>query len=123
MTIVGGPTNTTVLRGAALAGQSGRVDLSLRAGRIASITRSRGRNGGFVLPLMSDAHVHLDKTFVAHRLPRQAAPDLVEGVAADFILFEADGIDDAVSRPLCRRQVWRSGTLLTPIPGGGEAWP
>ena len=49
-------------------------------------------------------------------------PGLVEGAAADFILFEAGDMDDAVSRARCPRQVRRNGAVVRPGPVGDAAW-
>ena len=129
MTIVGGPVNSTVLRGVALAGQADRVDLSLRAGRIVSITRSMERDGGFALPLMSDAHVHLDKTFVAHRLPRQAVTllDAIEIAEVDKAKWDADDIRSRASRALRSAYLYGTGRMRSHVdwnePETPLAWP
>ena len=51
-----------------------------------------------------------------------AVPEFRKGAAADFVLFDAESIDDAVSRPLCRRQVWRDGAVVPPDPALGKPW-
>ena len=84
----------TMLCGVALAGRSGRHDLVLDVGRIASITESDARGGGFAVPAMTDVHVHLDKTFTAHRLGRQPG-NLLEAIelsAADAARWDADDV-------------------------------
>lgn len=126
---MGGPANPTVLRGVALAGRADRVDLALRAGRIASITRSSKRDGGLALPLMSDAHVHLDKTFVAHRLPRQAAT-LVEAIEIselDKAGWDANDIRSRASRALNSAYLYGTGRMRSHVDWNGPevpiAWP
>ena len=129
MTTVGGPANPTVLRGVALAGRADRVDLALRSGRIAAITRSSERDGGFALPLMSDAHVHLDKTFVAHRLPRQAVTllDAIEIAEVDKANWDADDIRSRASRALHSAYLYGTGRMRSHVdwnaPETPLAWP
>lgn len=55
------------LEGVSIAGAAGRVDIDIAQGRIAAITPSAFRAGGLVMPLMADAHVHLDKTYTIER--------------------------------------------------------
>ena len=89
-----GESRGTVLRGVALAGRPGRHDLALSAGRIASITASDALDGGFAIPALTDVHVHLDKTFTAHRLGRRAGNllDAIELSAADAAQWDADDV-------------------------------
>ena len=100
----------TVLRGVALAGRPGRHDLALSGGRIASITSSDTHGGGFVVPALTDAHVHLDKTFTAHRLGRRARnlPDAIALSAEDAAQWDADDIRRRATRALGR--AYRHGT-------------
>ena len=93
---------TTMLRGVELAGRPGHFDLLLRGNRIASVSPSTSRDGGFVLPVMSDAHVHLDKTFVAHRLPRRAGSllDAIELAANDKARWDAEDVRTRATRAL-----------------------
>ena len=129
MTIVDRSAAATVLRGVALAGRPGRFDLALRAGRITSITASADEGGGFALPLMSDAHVHLDKTFVAHRLPRQAATllEAIEIAAADKENWDEDDVRTRASRALQRAYGHGTGRMRTHVdwtePETPVAWP
>ncbi len=57
------------LNGVAIVGRSGTYDLSLRNGIVASLTPTDRRFIGFLVPALTDVHVHLDKTLVADRLP------------------------------------------------------
>ena len=126
---MGGLANPTVLRGVTLAGRAGRVDLTLCAGRIASITRSAERDGGLALPLMSDAHVHLDKTFVAHRLPRQAVTleDAIQISEVDKASWDADDIRSRASRALHSAYLYGTGRMRSHVdwnePETPIAWP
>ena len=95
----------TLLRGVALASRpGGRYDLALSGGRIVSITDSDALDGGLVLPVMTDAHVHLDKTFVVHRLGRRARSlsEAMEIMAADETLWSEDDVRHRASRALQR---------------------
>ena len=118
-----------MLRGVAIAGRPGRHDLVLSAGRIASITASEAIDGGFVLPGMTDAHVHLDKTFTASRLRRRARslPDAMELAAADEARWGEDDVRHRAS--LALRRAFDHGTVRMrshvdwtspPVP---PAWP
>lgn len=49
------------------------VEIAVQAGRVARITPVEGAAGQVALPLAVDPHVHLDKTFTAHRCPRAGA--------------------------------------------------
>ena len=126
---MGGHADPTVLRGVALAGRAGHVDVALRAGRIDSITRSSKRDEGLALPLMSDAHVHLDKTFVAHRLPRQALTlvDAIEISELDKAGWDADDIRGRASRALNSAYLYGTGRMRSHVDWNGPeapiAWP
>ena len=125
MTTVDGPAGPTVLRGVALPGRAGRVDLAMRAGRIASITSSVHRDGGLALPLLSDAHVHLDKTFVAHRLPRQAVTllDAIEIAEADKASWDANDVRSRASRALRSAYLHGTGRMRTHVDWNAPAPP
>ena len=125
MTTVGGPASPTLLQGVALPGRADRVDLTVRAGRIASITPSVHRDGGLALPLMSDAHVHLDKTFVAHRLPRQAMTlaDAIEIAEADKGSWDASDVRSRASRALRSAYLYGTGRMRTHVDWNEPATP
>ena len=118
-----------MFRGVALAGRPGHYDLSLRDGRITSVSGSASRNGGFVLPLLSDAHVHLDKTFVSHRLPRQAGTllDAIELAADDRARWDAEDIRARATRALRCAYGYGTGRMRTHVdwtePEMPIAWP
>lgn len=64
-----GDTRTTPsLTGVRIAGQPGYHDLVLAGGRIADIAPSGRRDGGLVTSLLTDVHVHLDKTHTISRI-------------------------------------------------------
>ena len=129
MNIVNGLVEATMLPGVALAGRAGHFDLTLRNGRITSVSESTSRNGGLVLPLMSDAHVHLDKTFVAHRLPRQAGTllDAIELAADDKARWDAEDIRTRATRALCCAYGYGTGRMRSHVdwnePEPPVAWP
>ncbi len=108
---------STTLQGVAIAGREGRFDLVLRADRIASVSSSAFRQGGLVLPLFSDAHVHLDKTFVAHRLPRHAATllDAIEITAADRARWDGDDIRCRATQALRRAYAYGTGRMRSHV--------
>lgn len=97
------------LTGVAIPGRPGRFDLRVADGRVAMLP-SQADGGGLVLPLLTDAHVHLDKTFTAHRLGDRPA-----SLHAAIALCEADrgqwtpaDIRFRATRALER--AWRHGT-------------
>jgi cytosine deaminase len=77
-----------VLQGIRLAGREGAWDLSVAGGRIAALRPAATPGGGLVLPLLTDAHVHLDKTHTYPRLPGRAAT-LFEAI--DMMEADAQG--------------------------------
>ncbi len=81
-----------VFDGVSIAGRDGRWRLELSGGRIAALDASEGQGGGTILPLLADVHVHLDKTFTAHRLPHRAA-SLFEAI--DMMAADAEGWTEA----------------------------
>ncbi|MCY4229341.1 MAG: amidohydrolase family protein [Alphaproteobacteria bacterium] len=100
-----------ILRGVALAGRLGRHDIVLSGERIAAITASDAHGGGFIMPAMTDAHVHLDKTFTTHRLGRRAGSllDAIELAAGDSMQWNADDIRCRATNALER--AYRHGTV------------
>ncbi|MFP4043712.1 MAG: amidohydrolase family protein [Rhodosalinus sp.] len=59
---------SAVLEGVRIAGREGHWRLEVAGARL-SLAPSQATGGGLVLPLMADAHVHLDKTFTVDRMP------------------------------------------------------
>ncbi|MEP1610644.1 MAG: amidohydrolase family protein [Roseobacter sp.] len=55
------------LKAVRIAGQTQAVDLLVSNGVIADISPTGTKAATLILPLMADAHVHLDKTFTVHR--------------------------------------------------------
>lgn len=87
------------------------VDLRLVNGRIVAISPVAGPASGMVLPLLADAHVHLDKTHTAHRIAERshslhAAIDLARAdkqhwSEADIRSRAARGLGEAEANGLC----------------------
>lgn len=101
-----------ILTGVALAGRAGHWDIAHVRGRITAITPSQARGGGFVMPLMADIHVHLDKTLTAHRMPRAATSlfQAIEMMGADAQTWTPDDLHARASDALHR--AWHHGTAL-----------
>lgn len=84
--------STSVLDGVRVAGRAGHWRLSVEGGRLA-LAPSQATGGGLVLPLMADAHVHLDKTYTSARIPGRPATlfDAIEMMGRDALRWtEAD---------------------------------
>jgi len=75
------------LKSVGMLGQAGAVDITLSDGKIASITPTSTPAKTFVMPLMADAHVHLDKTFTTGRTGAGATSlfDAIERMDADKV--------------------------------------
>lgn len=76
------------------------VSLRLDQGRIAAIDPAPGPATHVILPLPIDPHVHLDKTFTAHRC-RASKPGLfgaIEAMAADKANWTADDLCARIGR-------------------------
>jgi len=79
------------LEGVLLAGRA--VDIEIEAGRIARIVPTTAPARATILPLLVDAHLHLDKTHTVERLPRRPRGllEAIEASAADRAAWtEAD---------------------------------
>lgn len=100
----------TTLAGVGIPGRAGRWDLSLRGGRVAALVPSGTRGGGMVLPLMADVHVHLDKTFTAHRVGGRAATlfEAIDAMAADRARWT--GADVRARAEAGLERAWRAGS-------------
>ncbi|MCA0942322.1 amidohydrolase family protein [Salipiger pacificus] len=100
----------TTLNGVALAGRDGHWDVSLQGARIAALTPSNGQGGGLLLPCFADAHVHLDKTFTAARVPArpQSLHEAIELMAGDKPNWTADDLRQRAAHGL--RRAFANGT-------------
>ncbi|MBO1040576.1 amidohydrolase family protein [Brucella pituitosa] len=97
-----------MLKGVAIAGLSGRYDIGIDGGRIASLTPSQTTGGGFITPLLADVHVHLDKTFTIGRIAER-------GSAKVECLF------DAIDLMNVDRQNWNADDIRARATHGLEA--
>ncbi|AWI86112.1 amidohydrolase (plasmid) [Alloyangia pacifica] len=100
----------TTLNGVALAGRDGYWDVTLEGARIAALTPSEGQGGGLLLPCFADAHVHLDKTFTAARVPSrpQSLHEAIELMAGDKPNWTAGDLRQRAARGL--RRAFANGT-------------
>ena len=76
------------------------VALRLEQGRIAAIDPAPGPANSVILPLPVDPHVHLDKTYTAHRC-RALKPGLfgaIEAMATDKVNWTADDLHRRIGR-------------------------
>lgn len=78
------------------------VSVRLEQGRIVAIDAAPGLATSVILPLPIDPHVHLDKTFTAHRC-RAQKPGLfgaIEAMAAEKANWTADDLHNRIGRGL-----------------------
>lgn len=104
------------------------VEIVLDGPRIAGIRPSAAEPRGLLLPLLTDAHVHLDKTFTVHRTGT-ATGDLfaaIERSAADKANWTPDDIHARATAALARAEAHGIGALRTHIdwndPAPPRAW-
>ena len=122
-----------MLKGVAIAGMNGHHDISIEAGRIASITPSQATNGGFITPLLADVHVHLDKTFTIGRIAERSSAkveclfDAIDLMNADRQNWSADDIRSRATRGLEAAFARGVGAMRTHVdwtlPEVPTAWP
>ncbi|WP_353475761.1 amidohydrolase family protein (plasmid) [Salipiger sp. H15] len=100
----------TTLNGVALAGRAGHWDVALEGARIAALTPSEAKGGGLLLPCFADAHVHLDKTFTAARVPArpQSLHEAIALMAGDKPNWTAEDLRSRAARGL--RRAFANGT-------------
>jgi len=95
-----------MLKGVAIAGMNGHHDISIEAGRIASLMPSQKIDGGIITPLFADVHVHLDKTFTIGRIAQKGSAkveclfDAIDLMNADRQNWSADDIRARATRGL-----------------------
>ncbi|MCX7568121.1 amidohydrolase family protein [Sulfitobacter sp. F26169L] len=97
------------LTGVRLGGADDVVDLRLSGGKIAALTPSAAPAATLILPLMADAHVHLDKTFTTRRTGAGAVSlfDAIERMQADKSNWTADDLYARAS--LAMEKAYRHG--------------
>ncbi len=92
-----------------ISGQTGAVDLTISNGKITGITPSSAAVETVVMPLMADAHVHLDKSFTARRTGVGATSlfDAIERMEADKTNWTDEDLYDRGAEALGK--AWRYG--------------
>jgi cytosine deaminase len=92
------------LRAVAIGGRT--ADLTIEAGRIARVVPVPGPARACALPLLVDAHVHLDKTHVVDRLPRRARslPEAIALGAEDRAGWTAEDVRARAGRALAEAE-------------------
>jgi cytosine/creatinine deaminase len=82
------------------------VDLVIERGRIARMTPARGPATALALPPLVDAHVHLDKTYVAHRITARPASlfEAIDLAAADKARWTEADLRARAGRALARAE-------------------
>lgn len=116
-------SNSVVLR-AVRAGDA-VVDLAFAGGRIVSMTPTAAPAQSLVLPLLADAHVHLDKTFTAHRISGRARSlyEAVELSSRDREQWDAADVRIRVERALGEAEANGIGALRTHVDWTEPAQP
>ena len=112
------------LRGVTLPGRPGRFDLAVSQGGV-ELTPSRAEGGGLVLPLLADAHVHLDKTYTVHRTPGRASSlaEAIEMGEADRAGWTAADIRARAERALDRAHRHGTGAMRSHVDWTDAAMP
>ncbi|MEX3009657.1 amidohydrolase family protein [Hoeflea sp. TYP-13] len=92
----------TVLRGVQIGGAAEPVDILISGAHIKAIEHSAENGGGVVLPLMSDIHVHLDKTYTVDRTGSDASSlfDAIDRMDADKAHWTPQDIRKRATRAL-----------------------
>jgi cytosine deaminase len=104
------------------------VDLDIEGDRVARIRPSSAPATGMVLPLLTDAHVHLDKTYAAHRIGHRPASlfEAIDLAAADKAHWTAEDIRTRAERALDAAEAHGIGALRTHVdwtePARPRAW-
>jgi cytosine deaminase len=103
------------LRAVALGGRV--ADLTIEAGRIARVAPVPGPARACALPLLVDAHVHLDKTHVVDRLPRRARSlgEAIALAAEDRACWTEADVRARAGRALAEAEAAGIGALRTHV--------
>ncbi|MBP7241856.1 amidohydrolase family protein [Amaricoccus sp.] len=93
------------------------VDVTVAGGRIARVTPSARVPARMVLPLLVDAHVHLDKTHTAQRIGRrpQSLHEAIELHLADMARWTAADVRARASLGLAEAEAQGIGALRTHV--------
>ena len=115
----------TVLRGITLAGQTGHYDLEIANGLIGSIVPVAEQGGGLILPLMVDAHVHLDKTMTLDRL--QGRPnslfEAIDLAQADKVNWTGDDLRARATSAMAKAYAHGTGAMRSHVDWADPAVP
>jgi cytosine deaminase len=97
------------LKSVSLVGQSQTIDLTVSDGKIINITPSDGEAKMLVLPLMADAHVHIDKTFTVRRTGGRATSlfDAIKRMEGDKLNWTDEDLYTRGTEAL--EKAWRHG--------------
>ncbi|KAA9369812.1 amidohydrolase family protein [Ochrobactrum quorumnocens] len=122
-----------MLKGVTIAGISGHYNIGIDGGRIASLTPSQTKNGGFITSLLADVHVHLDKTFTIERIAQRGSAkveclfDAIDLMNVDRESWSADDIRVRATRGLEAAFAQGVGAMRTHVdwttPDVPTAWP
>lgn len=110
-----------LLKSVAIAGLRGHYDIGIDGGRIASLTPSQAKNGGFITPLFADVHVHLDKTFTIGRIAERGSAkveclfDAIDLMNVDRQHWNADDIRARATRALEAAYAQGVGAMRTHV--------
>ncbi|WP_235901765.1 amidohydrolase family protein [Ochrobactrum quorumnocens] len=125
--------NAKMLKGVTIAGISGHYNIGIDGGRIASLTPSQTKNGGFITSLLADVHVHLDKTFTIERIAQRGSAkveclfDAIDLMNVDRESWSADDIRVRATRGLEAAFAQGVGAMRTHVdwttPDVPTAWP
>ncbi len=85
------------------------VDIRISSGAVESVVPAAKGGGGVILPVMSDIHVHLDKTYTVDRTGGSPSSlfDAIELMKGDLRHWTEDDIRERASRALDK--AWRHG--------------
>ncbi|WP_199525914.1 amidohydrolase family protein [Rhodosalinus halophilus] len=118
---------TSILDGVRIAGREGHWRLSAEGGRLA-LAPSQATGGGVVLPLMADAHVHLDKTYTSARMPGRPATlfDAIEMMGREALNWTESDLRARATLALGRAHAHGTGAMRSHVdwttPGEPLAW-
>lgn len=114
-----------ILEACEIPSRDGVWDVSLTAGKIAAMRPSTSRPARILLPLMADAHVHLDKTFTVTRTGYAAASlfDAIERMHADKPNWSDEDIHSRATGALENAWAYGVGALRTHVDWDGPKPP
>ena len=119
------PAAVQRLSGVAIAGRAGAWEIEVAGGRIRALRPSTVAGDGLVLPMLTDIHVHLDKTFTAARMPERALSlhHAIEMMAADAQTWDEADLRARAGRALERAYAHGTARMRTHLDWEGAAPP